>query len=218
MTVKIEELLEAITNPKVLFSYNINIEGYFKNKRDFSFSDFVRMSGADLPNLEKISSHLESIKRKNQREGRVDNRRVTELLSPLRKRIVNLIKKTELFKDISGKSLGTLSGILNYDNLFSFSEDIAILLVFNGVSKNQVYDLLSIFKNPNIESAIQKDTVLIKPLFVINLASVKSLDKETLDFFYGIANKIKTTEDFMLLKRFIEAVYVYHSSYYGGKE
>lgn len=217
MTVKIEELLEAITDQKILFSYNINIEGYFKDKRASSFSYFVRNSGADLPNIERVASQIESIKMENQREGHLDNKKVTELLSPLRKRIVNLIKNTELFKDISSKSLGALSSILNYDNLFSFSEDVAILLVLNGVSKNQFYDLLSIFKSPTIESAIQKDAVLIKPLFAINLASVKRLDKETLDFFYGIANKIKTTEDFVLLKRFIEAVYVYHSSYYGGK-
>jgi len=214
----IERTFGSINEPNVLFLFYRNVEEYLRNRGASSFNEFVESKGVDLPGLEKISPDIDKIKRENQREGRVDNRVVKDLLAPLREKIINLIKKTELFKGISGKNAGSLSGILNYDNLFSFSEDIAILLVFNGVSKNQVYDLLSIFKNPNIESAIQEDPVLIKPLFLINLASVKSLDKETLNLFYEIANKTKTTDDLMLLKHFIEAVYVYHSGYYGGKE
>jgi len=215
---EIERIFGSINEPKVLFLFYRSVEEYLRNRKESSFNDFVKSKELNLPGLEKISPDIDKIKRENQREGRVDNRIVKDLLAPLREKIINLIKKTELFKGISGKNAGSLSGILNYDNLFSFSEDIAILLVFNGVSKNQVYDLLSIFKNPNIESAIQEDPVLIKPLFLINLASVKSLDKETLNLFYEIANKTKTTDDLMLLKHFIEAVYVYHSDYYGGKE
>ena len=212
MAERIEELFKTIKDPKVLFLYCRTIEEYFKDKNDGSFGDFVGKNGVELANIETVSSVLTKVKNENRAGGKrfVDSRKVRMLLTPTRNIIIDLIRN-KVFQT------NNLSDILNYENLFSFAEDIAILLVLKEVSKSQIYDLLSIFKSPSINSAVRKDMDLIKPLFAINLASISKLDKETLNFFYGLAN-IKTDEDYKLLKRFIESVYVCHSSYYGGKE
>lgn len=213
MIERIEELFKTIKDPKVLFLYYRTIEGYFKGKNknyDISFKDFVKERRITLANIEEMSSVLTKIKKEPS-----DYNMEKSLLEDLGNMIINLIRDSNLYKKVS--QANNPSDILNYENLFSFAEDIAILLVLKEVSKNQIYDLLSIFKSPSINLAVRKDMDLIKPLFAINLASINKLDKETLDFFYGLAN-IKTEEDYKLLKCFIESVYVFHSSYYGGKE